>query len=230
MWIIGCDFHPSFQQVAIFDKATGEVSQRRLRHVEEAREFYASLAEPVLVGVEACGHTPWFEQWLAQLGHELWMGDAARIRSLCWRQQKTDRRDAAHLLELLLTERFPRLWVPTAGERDVRQLLIHRHQRVRLRTQAKNQLHALALNQGLQKKYKLWTQAGREQLQAWSLLPYAAQRRQQLLATLDRLEAEIVALDRQVEQEAGAAAGSGAADDPSRSRPADGAGVCADHR
>jgi transposase len=202
MWIIGCDFHPSFQQVAIFDKQTGAVSQRRLRHPEEAREFYASLSGPVLVGVEACGHTQWFEQWLGQLGHELWMGDAARIRALCWRQQKTDRRDAAHLLELLLTERFPRLWVPTAGERDVRQLLVHRHQRVRMRTQVKNQLHALALNQGLQKKRQLWTETGREQLQALQLLPYAAQRRQQLLSTLDGLEAEIAALDQQVKQEA----------------------------
>jgi len=202
MWIIGCDFHPSFQQVAIFDQSTGEVSQRRLGHVEEARQFYASLSGPVRVGVEACGHTQWFEQWLRQLGHELWIGDAARIRGLCWRQQKTDRRDAAHLLELLLSERFPRIWVPTVGERDVRQLLIHRHQRVRMRTQVKNQLHALALNQGLQKKYKLWTQTGREQLQALSLLPYAAQRRQQLLSTLDGLEVEIAALDQQVKQEA----------------------------
>jgi transposase len=202
MLIIGCDFHVSFQQIAIFDSTTGEIRRRRLQHPQEAREFYAALAGPVLVGVEACGKTQWFEQLLGELGHQLWMGDPARIRALCVRQQKTDRRDAEHILELLLTGRFPRLWIPTPAERDVRQLLVHRHQRVRMRTQVKNQLQAIALNHGLQKKRQLWTQAGRAALEALPLLPFAAQRRQQLLATLDRLDREIGELNRQVAEQA----------------------------
>jgi len=68
MLIMGCDFHPGFQQLAIFDKSTAEVSYRRLRHPEEARGFYASLAEPAQVGMEACGSTQWFERLLAALG------------------------------------------------------------------------------------------------------------------------------------------------------------------
>jgi transposase len=220
MLIIGCDFHAGFQQVAMLDTSTAEVSRRRLQHPEEAQAFYAALPGPVRVGVEACGKTQWFEQLLTELGHELWIGDAARIRALCVRQQKTDRRDAEHILDLLLTERFPRLWVPTPQERDVRQLLVHRHQRVRLRTQVKNQLHALAISQGVCRKRKLWsaqgrkeleslallrqlwTQAGGAALQALPLLPFTAQRRQQLLATLDRVQAEIGELDGQVQQQA----------------------------
>ena len=203
MLIIGCDFHPGFQQVAIFDKQTGEISQRRLQHPEEARAFYAGLrGQPVLVGIEAGGHMQWFERLLRELGIELWIGDAAKIRALYVRKQKTDKRDAQHILDLLLSNRFPRLWMPTAAERDVRQLLLHRHQRVRLRTQVKNQLHALALNQGLQKKRQLWTKAGRQQLEALALLPFAAQRRAQLLQMLDGLEQEIKQLDQQVQQQA----------------------------
>ena len=202
MLIIGCDFHPGFQQVAMLDSTTGEIRQRRLQHTQEAREFYMALPGPVRIGLEACGHTQWFEQMLAEMGHELWLGDAARIRALCVRQQKTDRRDAEHILDLLLTERFPRLWVPTPAERDVRQLLVHRHQRVRMRTQVKNQLQAIALNHGLQKKRQLWTQAGRAALEALPLMPFAAQRRQQLLGTLDRLDREIGELDRQVAEQA----------------------------
>ncbi len=155
MLIIGCDFHPGFQQVAIFDQETGEVSTRRLEHPEQAREFYGGLARPARIGMEACGQSQWFERLLGELGHELWIGDPAQIRARVVRQQKTDRRDAEHLLELLLSERFPRVWVPSAEERDARQLLIHRHQRVRMRTQVKNQLQALALNQGVQRKRKL---------------------------------------------------------------------------
>jgi len=94
MLIIGCDFHPGFQQVAIFDKQTGEVQEKRLRHRNEAEQFYGSLGAPVRVGMEACGHYPWFEQLLARCGHELWLGDAAKIRAGVVRKQKTDRRDA----------------------------------------------------------------------------------------------------------------------------------------
>src|SRR5260370_38270351 len=176
MLIIGCDFHPSFQQVAICDNQTREYQERRLGHRAEAEQFYRSLAgQQVRVGMEACGHYPWFERLLAELGFELWLGDAAAIRATVVRKQKTDRRDAEHLLHLLLEERFPKIWVPSLEERDVRQLLVHRHKQVQTRTQVKNQLHALALSQGVQRKRKLWTQAGRAELEQLELLPYAAE-------------------------------------------------------
>ena len=202
MLIIGCDFHPGFQQVAIFDKGTGEISERRLQHREEAEQFYGNLGGQVVrVGMEACGHYPWFERLLEKCGIELWVGDAARIRAAEVRRQKTDRRDAAQILQLLLENRFPRLWVPSLEERDVRQLLLHRHKQVQARTRIKNQLQALALSQGMQKKYKLWTAAGRAELEKLELLPYAAKRRQRLLAGLELAEAEMAALQRQVEEE-----------------------------
>src|SRR3989475_9683309 len=98
MLIIGCDFHPGLQQVTIFDNQTGEYQEKRLGHREEAEQFYRSLSGPVRVGMEACGHYPWFERLLAELGHELWLGDAGKIRAMVVRKQKTDRRDAEQLL------------------------------------------------------------------------------------------------------------------------------------
>ncbi len=151
--------------------------------------------------MEACGQYPWFEQLLEACGHELWLGDAAAIRSRAVRKQKTDRRDAQQILELLIEERFPRIWVPSLEERDVRQLLVHRHKQVVRRTQVKNQLQAIALSQGLQKRTKLWSAAGRSQLEKLPLLPYARERRSQLLRSLDQLEGEIEQLNRQVEEE-----------------------------
>ena len=201
MLIIGCDFHPGFQQVAIFDNLTGEIREQRLGRREEAERFYRSLTGTVRVGMEACGHYPWFERLLQELGHELWLGDAAKIRASEVRQQKTDRRDAALILRLLQEDRFPKLWVPSLEERDVRQLLVHRHKQVQARTQVKNQLQALALGQGVQKKRKLWTKAGLAELEQMELLPYAAERRKQLLYSLQRLEAEIAALHGRVEEE-----------------------------
>ena len=201
MVIIGCDFHPSFQQVAIFDNRTGEIREQRLGHREEAEQFYRGLTGVVLVGMEACGHWVWFERLLEELGHGLWLGDAGQIRAKMVRKQKTDRRDAAHILKLLMEGRFPRIWVPSLEERDVRQLLVHRHKQVQARTRVKNQLQAQALSQGVQRKWKLWTQVGRAELEKLELLPYAAKRRRQLLESLARLEAEIGELDRQVDEE-----------------------------
>ncbi len=101
------------------------------------------------------------------------------------------------------------------------QLLVHRHKQVQARTRTKNQLQAMALSCGVQKKCKLWTKAGRVELEQLPLLPYAAQQRKRLLEALDSLEAEIVELDRRVQAEARPAAGSSAVDDASGSRSGD---------
>ncbi len=143
MKIVGCDFHPSFQQIAILDTATGEIEERRLGHSNgEAEQYYRQLEAPALIGMESVGNSLWFEQLMAQLGHELWIGDAAQIRASYVRRQKTDRRDAGHILRLLLEKRFPRIWTPSAEQRDVRQLLLHRHKLVGIRTRVKTELAA----------------------------------------------------------------------------------------
>jgi transposase len=203
IWI-GCDFHPSFQCIAMIDRESGEYGVRKLDHGSgEAVRFYEGLAgRRVVIGMEACGNSGWFERKMGELGHELWLGDAGTIRRLVVRKQKTDRRDAEHLLRLLEQGRFPRIWVPSPAMRDSRQLLLHRHKLVQMRTRVKNELQHLALNQGLQQKRKLWTQAGRKQLESLPLTGWTAQRREDLLQLLDDLEGKISKLDEAVKQEA----------------------------
>jgi transposase len=126
MLIIGCDFHSRFQQIAMLDPITGEVIERRLEHENgEAKTFYAALPSPARVGMEATCNAPRFERVLQEHHHELWIGDAAEIRAATVRKQKTDARDALHILNLLLANRFPRIWVPSPAERDLRQMLRH---------------------------------------------------------------------------------------------------------
>jgi len=203
MLIIGCDFHTRYQQIAMLDTSTGELTERRLEHESgEAHAFYRGLQGPVRVGIEATGPIHWFERLLADLGHELWIGDSAKIRASEVRKQKTDERDAALILELLLSNRFPRIWVPTPAERDLRQLLWHRHKLVRLRTMLGNQLHFLAMSQGLCRKRKLFTKTGRGELQQLHLDPWASRRREELLRLLDQIDPVIAELDRAVSEEA----------------------------
>ena len=204
MIIIGVDFHPEFQQIASVDTDSGEFQEQRLQHREEAERFYRELAGrgvAVRVGMEASGHARWWERLLAELQVELWIGDAAVIRSKRVRKQKTDRQDAQLILQLLLEDRFPRIWIASWENRDLRQLLWHRHRMVQARTRIMNQLQAVALNEGLRCKKRLWRDAGREQLESFPLAPWASRRRRDLLELLDRLTPTIAELTQAIEQE-----------------------------
>jgi transposase len=165
MIIIGVDYHPSVQQIAYVDTDTGETHERRLNHsYGEAERFYRDLERRqvrVRVGIEATGHARWFERLLVELKFELWIGNAAEIKAARVRKQKTDRQDALLLLKLLLEDRFPRIWVPSPENRDLRQLIWHRHRLVRMRTRAMNQIQATAMNEGVRRKKRLWSKAGR---------------------------------------------------------------------
>jgi len=204
MIIIGCDYHPGFQQIAYVDTETGELQERALQHREEAEKFYRERAAQglkVCVGMEASGHARWFERLLAELTFELWIGDAAEIRTKRVRKQKTDRQDAQLILKLMLKDDFPQIWVPSWENRDLRQLLWHRHRMVQARTRLMNQLQAVALNEGLRCKKRLWREAGRQQLEAFRLAPWASRRRQDLLELLDRLNPTIAELTQAIERE-----------------------------
>src|SRR5205807_8292685 len=130
---------------------------------------------------------------------ELLIGDAAEIRTKRVRKQKTDRQDAQLILSLLLEDRFPRIWVPSWENRDLRQLLWHRHRMVQTRTRIMNQLQAVALNEGLRYKKRLWRDSGREQLESLPLAHWAGRRRQDLLEVLDRINPTIAELTQAIE-------------------------------
>ena len=205
MIIVGCDYHPGFQQIAFVDTDSGELQERRLPHREEAEKFYRDLAAQgtkVRVGMEASGHARWFERLLAELNFELWIGDAAVIRTKRVRKHKTDRQDAQLILQLMLEDRFPKIWVASGENRDLRQLLWHRHRMVQARTRIMNQLQAVALNEGLRCKKRLWREHGRQQLESFRLAPWASRRRQDLLELLDRLNPTIAELSQAIEQQA----------------------------
>ena len=206
MYLIGVDYHPSFQTIAFFVEETGEYGERELNHSEgEAEKFYRNLKQigiTVRVGMEATGYSRWFERLLAELGFELWIGDPAQIKAKRVKKQKFDREDARLLLRLMRENNFPKIWVPSPENRDLRQLLWHRHRLVQMRTRIMNQLQALAMNEGRRWKQKLWSERGRAELEKLPLGFWASRRRQELLELLDRMNPTIEELTSAVEQEA----------------------------
>jgi transposase len=157
MRLIGCDLHASQQSIAMLDRDTGVVVEKTLKHEGEAvREFYTSIPPPVVVGIEATGSMGWFLRLMEELAIECRVGHPTAIRKAETRRQKHDRRDAALLLQLLAEDRFPAIWMPSTEYRDLRSLLLHRHQWVRMRTRVQNALHAIVLAHGVRRGHTLW--------------------------------------------------------------------------
>jgi len=152
MMLIGVDCHPSFQTIAFLIEETGEFAEQELSHSDgQAEKFYRGLKQRglcVRVGMEATECSRWFERLVAELGFALWIGDPAEIKAKRVKKQKFDREDARLLLRLLRENNFPEIWIPDPENRDLRQLLWHRHRLVQMRTRIMNQLHALAMNEG----------------------------------------------------------------------------------
>ena len=198
MMIIGCDFHPRFQQIAFVDQETGEYGELRLNHPEEAERFYRSVVgRPVRIGAEATGNFRWFRHLMEELGYEFLLGDATAIRAACPRRQKTDKRDARHILNMLVEDRFPVVWQPPVENDDLRQLLMHRCRLVRMRTRVKNQLDSMAKNEGVLSS-RVWSPKRRQEIEALPLPGWYGQRRSDLLGLLGELDERIKPLDKAV--------------------------------
>jgi len=183
----------------MLDRDTGEEVTKTLTHDGDAvRDFYASLKLPVIVGIEATGSMGWFLELMEELGITCRVGHPTAIRKAETRKQKHDRRDASLLLKLLIEDRFPAIWTPGGPLRDLRALLLHRHQWVRMRTRVQNSLQAIALSHGIRRGHALWNRDGRKAITAVPLLPNAAARRTALLELYDSLEEHVDRLDAHV--------------------------------
>ena len=101
---IGVDIHARQQTVSYLDTSDGTTGVVALSHErDDIKGYYSQFEGEVIIGIEACGYTNWFEELIERLGHKLLVGDAAEIRRLARRRQKNDRRDAQLILELLTT-------------------------------------------------------------------------------------------------------------------------------
>ena len=191
---IGVDFHARQQTICYLTTASGELVCHQLKHQDKAavRAFYAQFSGDVIVGLEASGYSPWFERLLAELGCEVWLGHATEIRRRARWRHKNDRRDAELILDLMLHDEFPRLYLPPLQSREVLRMLRYRQKLIKMRTMAKNSLQALALQSGLAKGPHLFTKAGLQELQHTPMSPAMQWQRKQWLQLLEPLQERLL--------------------------------------
>ena len=144
---------------------------------------------------------------MEELGIECRVGNPAKIRAAEPRKQKHDRRDADLILTLLVENRFPAIWLPSKELQDLRALLRHRHQWVRMRTRVQNALQAIALANGMRRGPSLWSRDGQHAIASLRLAPRTAHRRSELQAMYVKFESDIEKLNQRVEEQAGQRSG-----------------------
>ena len=191
---IGVDFHARQQTICYLTTDSGEIRRHKLEHHDKAmvRAFYAQFTGQVIVGLEASGYSPWFERLLEELGCEVWLGHATEIRRRARGRHKNDRRDAELILDLMLHDEFPRLYLPPLQSREVLRMLRYRQKLIKLRTISKNCLQALALQSGLAKGPHLFTKAGRQELRNTPMSPAMQWQRDQWLQLLEPLNERLL--------------------------------------
>lgn len=163
---IGVDLHP-YQQTAAYVDRYGEVRTRTMGHADKAalERFYRQFPKGTIVGVEAGGTFWWFERMLFEIGLELKIGNPRLIRKMAPSVHKSDKRDAEHILDLLLSGRFPEVEKRTRESRIILAWLNYRHSLVRQRTAIANQLQAMARSFGLG-RFQTKAKSARERIAA----------------------------------------------------------------
>ncbi|HEY8187631.1 MAG TPA: IS110 family transposase [Pyrinomonadaceae bacterium] len=191
---IGVDFHARQQTICYLKTETGELVITQLKHQdkEQVRRFYQQFQGQVIIGLEASGYSPWFETMLEQLGCEVWLGDATEIRRRARWRQKSDRRDAELIWDLLAHNEFPRLHQPSLESREILRMLRYRQKLIKVRTMNKNSLQAIALQAGLAKGKQLFTKAGQEEFKAATMTPVLQWQRDHWLELLKPLNEQLL--------------------------------------
>lgn len=188
---IGVDFHPYQQTAAWCDTATGETRTVDLKHdLEKIREFYSSLSEPAIIGIEASAKAMWFEKILFETGHKLFVGNPVLIRKRATSRHKNDHRDAGLILELLLRGEFPAIWRRPPESSQVIEIMGLRQSLVRQRTQCYNRLQALAHSIGMPKG-RMRSLAVQSFLKAAEMDEADSIRREQLFLLVEQLNGQI---------------------------------------
>lgn len=188
---IGVDLHPHQQTLCWCDTRTGETDTVDLKHdLGKVREFYTSLSEPAIVGIEASARMSWFESMLFETGHKLFVGNPVLIRKRATSRHKSDRRDAELILELLIRDEFPAIWRRPSESNQVIEIMGLRKSLVRQRIQCYNRLQALAHSIGMPKG-RMKTAKVQSVLKAAEMCEADSIRREHLFSLIEQLDGQI---------------------------------------
>jgi transposase len=198
MIFVGLDSHKRYVTACAIDADGQLIAEERRVGPDLAvlSSWLGRLTGPVTVVLEATLYWAWLEQQLTALGYTVQVAHPYQVKLIWHARTKTDPIDARKLAELARVHLLPAIWIPDPATRAQRQLLRGRAFLVRQRTVLKNRIHAYLTAENLRSPaVDLYGRAGRAWLATAVLPPVVRRYVDLLLANLDLLSTQILALD-----------------------------------
>ena len=200
---VGIDVHRKRSQVAVID-AGGEVLANRNvpNGVETILGVIGGLPPATPAAFEAAFGWGWLLELLEDYGFDPHLVHPLQCKAIASARLKNDKVYAAILAQLLRADLLPEAWIAPPAVRQLRALLRHRAQLVRLRTLLRNRIHAVLADHGHDRPAGCWTGPGRAWLAALELPAVSREVIEDDLALIDALQAPVDRLDWEVHQQA----------------------------
>ena len=200
---VGIDVHRKRSQVAVIDQSGEVLANRNVPNgVEPILGVIGGLSPGTPAAFEAAFGWGWLVELLEDYGFDPHLVHPLRCKAIASARLKNDKVDAAILAQLLRADLLPEAWIAPPGVRQLRALLRHRIQLVRLRTLLRNRIHAVLADHGHDRPAGCWSGPGRAWLGSLPLPPVSREVIDDGLAMIDSLQIPIDRLDLEVRQHA----------------------------
>jgi transposase len=200
---VGIDVHRKRSQVAVVtEDGTVRLNKNVVNGSEPMLRLIGELPSGTPVAFEAAFGWSWLAELLEDYGFEAHMVHPLRCKAIASARLKNDKVDAAILAQLLRADLLPEAWIAPAKVRQLRALLRHRISLVRLATQARNRIHAVAADHGYDWSASYWTGPGRGWLAELDLPAASREIVTDCLAVIDGLAPVIDRIDGELHQHA----------------------------
>ena len=200
---VGIDVHRKRSQVAVVSEdGTVELNKNVVNGSEPMLRLIGDLPAGTPVAFEAAFGWGWLVQLLEDYGFEPHMVHPLRCKAIASARLKNDKVDAAILAQLLRADLLPEAWIAPPKVRQLRALLRHRASLVRVGTQQRNRIHAVAADHGYDRSASYWTGPGRGWLAELDLPPASREIVTDCLAVIDGLAPVIDRIDGELHQHA----------------------------
>src|SRR5947208_5292928 len=200
---VGIDVHSKRSQVAVVtEDGKVQLNKNTVNGTEPLLRLIGDLPAGTPVAFEAAFGWGWLLRLLEDYGFDPHLVHPLQCKAIASARLKNDKVDAATLAQLLRADLLPEAWIAPPAVRQLRALLRHRAQLVRLRTLLRNRIHAVLADHGHGRPAGCWSGPGRQWLASLELPAASRQVIDDALALIDAVQAPIDRLDREVHQQA----------------------------
>jgi transposase len=200
---VGIDVHRKRSQVAVVDQDGAVLANRNVTNgVAPVLSVIGGLPAGTPAAFEAAFGWGWLLELLEDYGFEPHMVHPLQCKAIASARLKNDKVDAATLAQLLRADLLPEAWIAPPAVRQMRALLRHRAQLVRLRTLLRNRIHAVLADHGHGRPEGCWSGPGRRWLASLQLPAVSREVIDDALALIDAVEEPIDRLDQEVRRRA----------------------------